>query len=332
MSAEKIIADLKKKNYKPLYWLEGDEPFFIDQVIDFAERKILPESEASFNLTVFYGKDALWSDVVNTCMRYPMFSEKQVVILKEAQYMKDIEMLENYIGKPLASTILFIAYKEKKIDARTKFSKLVKEKGELLTTKKLYESQMPEWTATYITSCGLDINQKALALITDHIGTDLSRMANEIEKLRINLGQRKIITEDDIEQYIGISKEFNVFELQEAIARKNMAKAIRIIQYFGANPKAGPVQLILPTLYAYFSKVYTLYSKKDLSETSARALFYNNPINSKNALHAMNVYGFSGIEKILLLLNQYNLRSIGINDTGTSGDELMKEMVVKMMS
>jgi DNA polymerase III subunit delta len=332
MSAEKILSDLKKKNYKALYWLEGEEPFFIDQVIDFAEKKILPESEASFNLSVFYGRDADWGNVVNACMRYPMFAEKQVVILKEAQYMKDIEMLENYISNPLTSTILFIAYKEKKIDARTKFSKLIKEKGELLTTKKLYDSQMPEWTATYIASSGLGINQKALALLTDHIGTDLGRMANEIDKLSINLGERKTITEDDIEQYIGISKEFNVFELQEAIARKDLAKAIRIIQYFGANPKAGPVQFILPTLYGFFSKIYSLYSKKDVSEYSVRPLFFNNPITTKNALHAMTVYGFSGIEKILLLLNYYNLRSIGVHDTGTAGDELMKEMVVKIMS
>ena len=331
MSAEKILSELKSKRYKPLYWLEGDEPFFIDQVVDFAEKKILSESEASFNLSIFYGRDADWGSVVNACMRYPMFSEKQVVILKEAQYMKEIEMLENYLANPLNSTILFIAFKEKKIDARTKFSKLVKQKGELLTTKKLYDNQLPEWTASYISSCGLDINQKGLALLTDHIGSDLSRMANEIEKLSINLGQRKIITEDDIEQYIGISKEFNVFELQEAIARKDLPKAIRIIQYFGANPKAGPVQLILPTLYGFFSKVYSLYSKKDLSEYSARSLFYNNPISTKNALHAMNVYGFTGIERILLLLNHYNLRSLGVHDTGTPGDELMKEMVIKII-
>ena len=331
MSAEKIISDLKKKNYKPLYWLEGEEPFFIDQVTDYAEKNILPQSEASFNLSVFYGRDADWGAVVNACMRYPMFAEKQVVILKEAQYMKDIELLENYINKPLASTILIVAYKDKKLDARTKFSKLIKEKGELLTTKKLYEYQMPEWTATYVASIGLGINQKALSLLTDHIGNDLSRMVNEIEKLSLNLGQRKHITEDDIEQYIGISKEFNVFELQEAIARKDLAKAVRIIQYFGANPKAGPVQFILPTLYGYFSKIYSLYSRKDISEATIKPLFYNNPFSAKLALQAMNIYGFTGIEKILLLLNQYNLRSIGIHDTGTPGEDLMKEMIVKIM-
>lgn len=332
MQADKIISALKKKDYKPVYWLEGEEPFFIDSVVNYAEKNILPESEASFNLSVFYGRDADWSAVVNACMRYPMFSEKQVVILKEAQYMKDIEKLENYISKPLSSTILIIAYKEKKLDARTKFAKLVKEKGELLSTKKLYDNQLPEWAETYISSIGLNIDAKALALLTDHIGNDLGRMANEIDKLSINLNGRNRITENDIEEYTGISKEFNVFELQEAIARKDLAKAIRIILYFGSNPKAGPVQLILPTLYGYFSKIYSLYAKKDISEASIRPMFYNNPFAARQALQSMNMYGFNGIEKILLLLNQYNLRSIGINDSGTPGDELMKEMIVKIMS
>lgn len=332
MQADKIISALKKKDYKSVYWLEGEEPFFIDSVMNYAEKNILPENEASFNLSVFYGRDADWSAVVNACMRYPMFAEKQVVLVKEAQHLKDIEKLEHYINKPLASTILVIGYKEKKLDARTRFAKLVKEKGELLSTKKLYDNQLPEWTESYIKSAGLSIDSRALALLTDYIGNDLSRMSNEIDKLCINLGGRNRITESDIEEYTGISKEFNVFELQEAIARKDLPKAIRIINYFGSNPKVGPVQLILPTLYGYFSKIYSLFSKKDISEAALRPLFYNNPFAARQAVQAMNVYGFNGIEKILLLLNQYNLRSIGINDSGTPGDELMKEMIVKIIS
>ena len=188
MQADKIISALKKKDYKSVYWLEGEEPFFIDSVMNYAEKNILPENEASFNLSVFYGRDADWSAVVNACMRYPMFAEKQVVLVKEAQHLKDIEKLEHYINKPLASTILVIGYKEKKLDARTRFAKLVKEKGELLSTKKLYDNQLPEWTESYIKSAGLSIDSRALALLTDYIGNDLSRMSNEIDKLCINLG------------------------------------------------------------------------------------------------------------------------------------------------
>jgi DNA polymerase-3 subunit delta len=178
---------------------------------------------------------------------------------------------------------------------------------------------------------GLSIERNALNLLVDNIGNDLSRLQNEIDKLAINLNGRKNITVDDIEKYIGISKEFNVFELQEAIATKNLSKAIRIIQYFKANPKAAPIQLILPTLYAYFSKVYTVFGVENKSEKALMPLFYNNSYVAKQALITSSEYSQEGIEKILLLLHQYNLRSIGINDTGTEHADLLKEMVVKMI-
>ncbi len=331
MSAEKIINEWKKGNYRPVYWLEGEEPFFIDMVMDYAEHRILPESEAGFNLTIFYGKDADWATVINTCMRYPMFAERQVVLLKEAQQMRDIEKLENYIDKPLPSTIFVVSYKEKKVDGRSKLAKLLKQKGELLTTKKLYDSQLPEWSEQMIKQHGLTISQKALLLLVDHIGNDLSRLRNEIEKLAVNLGSRKNITEDDIENYIGVSKEFNVFELQDAIARKELSKAIRIIRYFEANPKAAPIQMILPALYNFFSKVFMLYTVKNLDEKTVAAAIGVNPYFARDYLNAARKYDYPGVEKILLLLHQYNLRSIGINDGNTSDADLMKEMVVKMM-
>jgi len=332
MSAEKIISDWKKKNFKPIYWLEGEEPYFIDMVVNYAENYILSESEASFNLTIFYGHDTDWASVVNACMRYPMFAERQVVLLKEAQHMKEIEKLENYVARPLASTVFVVSYKDKKVDGRTKFSRLLKEKGELLTTKKLYDYHLPEWASQMIQQHGLSINQKALAILVDHIGNDLSRLQNEIEKLSVNLKDRNNITEDDIETFIGVSKEFNVFELQDAIAQKNLAKAIRIIQYFAANPKAAPIQLILPTLYSYFSKVYSTFGMENKSEQSLMPVFSRNPFAAKQALQACNNYGYDGVEKILLLLHHYNLRSIGINDTGTEDAELLKELVVKIMA
>src|SRR5580698_5253635 len=232
MSVEKILGDWKKAKFKPVYWLEGEEEFFIDQLVGFAEHRILTQAEAEFNLTVFYGKDADWASVINACRRYPMFSERQVVVLKEAQQLKDIEKLEAYIDKPLSSTIFVVAYKEKKVDGRSRLAKLLKEKAELFTTKKMYDNQLPEWTAELIRSKGYGISQKALLLLVDHIGNDLSRINNEVEKLLVNLAGRNQITEDDIERYVGISKEYNVFELQDAFARKDGVKAIRIIQYF----------------------------------------------------------------------------------------------------
>lgn len=335
MSAEKIIADWKQKKFKPVYWLEGEEPFFIDEVVNYAEHHLLSEAEASFNLTIFYGKDADWTSVLNACMRYPMFGERQVVLLKEGQQMKDIDKLENYIQKPLASTVFVVSYKDKKLDARTKFSKSVKQHGELLSTKKIYESQLPEWTQQMVESFGLSITHNALLLLVDHIGNDLSRLKNEIEKISINLNNRKAITEDDIENFVGVSKEFNVFELQDAVSQKNLPKAIRIIQYFQSNPKAAPFQLILPTLYTYFSKIYTVAALNDQSENAFRPYFYNNPFAAKQALTAVKNYGFSGAEKIILLLHEYNLKGIGINSaiSGSAADaELLKELSVKIIA
>jgi len=332
MSAEKIIADWKKGNFKPIYWLEGDEPFFIDQVVHFAEHKILPEAEASFNLSIFYGKDADWSSVVNACMRYPMFAEKQVVILKEAQQMRDIEKLESYIDNPLASTIFVVSFKEKKVDGRSKLAKTLKSKGEMLTTKKMYDSQLPEWVNQMVASHQLTIAPKALHLLVDHIGNDLSRLQNEVEKLAVNLAGRKNITEDDIEKYIGVSKDFNVFELQDALGKRDLAKTIRIIHYFEANPKAAPIQMILPALYNYFSKVFMLYSLPNITEQSAAAALGVNPFFVKEYIATARRYDYEGIEKVLLLLHQYNLRSIGVHDAGTSDAGLLKELAVKMIA
>lgn len=331
MSAEKIIADLKKGNYKTVYWLEGDEEFFIDKVVQYAEHHILSEGEAGFNLTVFYGKDAEWADVINACRRYPMFSEKQVVLLKEAQAMRNIEKLEGYIDKPLSSTILVVAYKNKKVDGRTRLAKLLKDKGVVLSTKKLYDNELPEWAQNLVQSKGFSITKKALFLLLDHIGNDLSRLNNEIDKLALNLGDRKNITEDDIERYVGISKEFNVFELQQAVAARDLYKAIRIIQYFESNPKAAPIQLVLPSLYNFFSKVLVLHSLPSRDEKTAATAIGVSPFFVKDYLQAAQRYSYPAVEKLLLLLHQYNLRSIGIDDSGTPDAMLMKEMVVKMM-
>ena len=332
MSAEKIISDWKKKTYKSLYWLEGEEDYYIDMIMDHAEHRILDEAEAGFNLTVFYGKDADWAAVINACRRYPMFAERQVVLLKEAQQMRDIEKLEAYIENPLTSTIFVVSYKEKKVDGRTRLAKLLKEKGVVLTTKKLYDNQLPEWTEELVESKELNISQKALMLLVDHIGNDLSRIENEIDKIAINLGKRKGITETDVEQYVGVSKDFNVFELQAALATKNLSKAIQIIQYFEANPKAAPIQLILPSLYTFFSKAFMIYGLNTRDEKTIAASLGINPFFIKDYLRTITLYSYADIEKLLLLLSDYNLKSIGINNPGATDASLLKEMVVKMIA
>jgi len=332
MLANTILSDWKKHQYKPIYWLEGEEEYFIDKVMDYAETQILTESETGFNLTVFYGKDADWTNIINACRRYPMFSDKQVVLLKEAQQMRDLDKLEAYIENPLVSTIFVVSYKEKKVDGRTKLAKLLKEKGVVLSTKKLYDNQLPEWTEELIESKGHTISRKALMLLVDHIGNDLSRIENEIDKILINLNSRKNITEDDVEKYVGVSKDYNVFELQAALASKNLPRAIQIIQYFEANPKAAPIQLILPSLYTFFSKVFMIHGLNTRDEKSVAASLSINPFFIKDYLKAATIYTYPDVEKLLLLLSDYNLKSIGINNSGTPDASLLKEMAFKMIA
>lgn len=334
MSVEKIISNWKNRIYKPVYWLEGEEEYFIDKIVDYAEHEILTEAEAEFNLSVFYGRDAGWSEVVNTCCRYPMFAEKQVVLLKEAQHMREIEKLEKYISKPLDSTIFVVAHKEKKIPAGSRLGKLLKDKDkiELYSTKKLYDNQLPEWTSDLVRSKGFTITQKAQMLLVDHIGNDLNRVYNEIEKLSINLRDRKNITEEDVERYVGISKEYNVFELQDAFGKRNLSKAIRIIQYFESNPKAVPIQLVLPFLYNFFSKAFMAFSASGSDEKGIAITIGVSPYFVKDYMQAVKLYTFEGIERALLLLHEYNLKSVGINDNGTPDASLLKEMAVKIIA
>ena len=331
MNVEKIVSEWKSGTFKTLYWFEGEEEFYIDQLMEYAEHKILSDSETAFNLSVFYGKDANWAEIVNACRRYPMFASKQVVLLKEAQQMKDIDKLEGYISNPLQSTILVISYKGKTIDGRSRFAKILDKNGQLFQAKKIYDNYLPSWTSEFVKSRGLEISPRAVTMLVDHIGNDLSRIANEIEKVSMNLGNRKDITEDDIEKFVGVSKEYNVFELQQAISNKDLAKAIRIIQYFEANPKAAPIQMLLPALYNHFSKVMMIFQMSDKSEKAITPLFYKNPFAAKQALETVLNYSYTGVEQALLLLHEYNLKSVGIRNPGISDASLMKEMAVKMI-
>jgi len=332
MTTSSIITNWKNKEFKPVYWLEGDEDYFIDEVMEYAEKNILSKAEAEFNQTVFYGKDANWADVINACRRYPMFAERQVVLLKEAQQMKDVEKLEGYVENPLLSTVLVVSYKGKTLDGRQKFSKLIKKKGEVFLSKKIYDNQLPAWANSYLQTNGFQIKPKALHLLVDHIGNDLSRIVNEIEKLSLNLGKEKNITEDDIEKYIGISKEYNIFELQNALSKKDAAKSIRIIQYLEANPKAIPIQLILPSLYGYFAKILAVYQMPDRSERALKPAFSFNSFLVEQVMETMKNYSFSEIEQVILLLHDANLRSIGIGNSGISIGSLMKELSYKIMN
>ncbi|MEZ5034467.1 MAG: DNA polymerase III subunit delta [Chitinophagaceae bacterium] len=332
MSTEKIINDWRKNSFQPVYWLEGEEEYFIDKAVMYAEKQLLNESERDFNLSIYYGKDTGWNEVVNTCQQHPMFGNRKVVILKEAQQMREIDNLASYIEKPLTTTLFIVAYKGKKLDARTKFAKLVKDKAVLISTKKLRDDKIPDWTMSLLEAKGLTITPKGLALLNDHVGSNLTRIENEINKITLNLADKKKITESDIENYTGVSKDFNVFELQRALADKDLAKCIRIIQYFDANPKAGPIQMVLPTLYVFFSKVYMVFGAETAQPKAIASAIGVSPFFVDDYVKAARLYTFEGVENALLLLHQYNLKSIGIGNVNTSSADLLKEMVVKIIA
>jgi DNA polymerase-3 subunit delta len=330
-AAEKILTSWKKNSFKPVYWFQGEEDYEIDLLVQHAEHHILNEDEAAFNLHILYGKDAEWNEVINTCRSHPMFGSRQLVILKEAQLMKDIEKLEPYFQQPLSSTILIVAYKGKTLDKRKTFYKVMSKSAEVVETARLKnDGQVLAWIEDYARRKGYEIKPKATALLYEHIGNDLSRISNEIDKLTLNIKDKKQVDEADIEKFIGISKEYNVFELQAAIAIKNLNKALSIIHYFNSNPKAGPIQLVIPTLYAFFSKVYMAHNLSDTSINALKAAF-NNFYTAGDVKTAMAKYSFRETEKVILLLHQYNLKAVGIGNPGVSDASLMKEMVSKLI-
>ena len=332
MTHQEILQSLKKKSLKNIYLLEGEEPFFIDQLVDYAEDHLLSEAEKSFNLTVFYGKDAEWQTVLNTCRRYPMFGDRSVVIIKEAQQFRELEKLEPYIAAPMPSTILFIALKEKKLDSRTRFAKLVKQHAVVGSFKKLYENQLPDWVEQQAAQQGLKLSPKTALLLVDHLGNDLGRIYNELKKIAINVPPGKEITEAEIEMYVGISKEFNVFELQDAVAQRNYLKAARIAQYFASNPKAAPIQLVLPSLHGLFTKVQLAQSVNPGDGRAAAAALGVPEWKVKDYLASAKRYAPEQVERALLLIHQYNLRSVGVQDAGTEDGALLQELLVKMLS
>ena len=333
MQGESIILDWKKKNFKPIYWLEGDEPFFIDQITEYAIENILNPSEKDFNCTILYGKDTSWKDVSYICKRFPVFAEKQLVVIKEAQFIDDkIENLDHYLHNPNITTILIVAYKNKKIDGRSKTAKLIKDKYEYFNAKKLYDNQVPGLITSICVELKVSINPKANALLFTYLGNDLNKIYNEIKKILINLENRTEINENDIYTFIGMSREYNVFELQDAIFKKDKIKIFNILQYFENNPKNNPLIIILTTLFNAFSKLYLLQNLSIKDDKTIASKLGINSFFIKDYIVGYNNYKNNlAITKNLLLLHDYNLKMLGIGTTNTNEAELLKELIYKMI-
>ncbi|MDR1551842.1 MAG: DNA polymerase III subunit delta [Prevotellaceae bacterium] len=331
-----ILGDLKNKIYKPVYVLMGDEAYYIDKLSEFIANNILPENERSFNQTIIYGKDVTdISLIADTARRFPMMSNYQVLIVREAQEIKKIEDLEAYVKNPLKSTILVICCKGKTIDKRTSFYKTVAKNGEILESVQLYENEISGWISTYIKQRGFEIEHDAAAILSDFLGANLSRIVNELNKLFTALPEnRKKINSLDIENNIGISREYNTFELSKAILDRNVLKANKIALHFSKNTKEYPFVVTVSTLFSQFSKIlkyHTLHRQRFDARDIVSALGIN-PFFIRDYEAAARNYNMLQTVKIISLLREYDMKSKGFNYVAADEGELLRELVSKIFN
>ncbi len=333
---ENILADIKKRKFAPVYFFCGDEAYFIDTLTDLLEANVLNDMEKAFNQTIAYGKDLSARQILEICGRLPMMAEKQVVIIKEAQALSLKEDEEQqylrYLKNPVASTVLVFAWKHGTPDGRKSFGKEMKKVGVYFEGKKLYEDKIAAWARSWLSARKYKIDEQASELLAESTGNDLSKVTNELEKLIINKQPGATITLDDIETGVGVSKEFNVFELSNAMGYKNKTKALQIVNYFAINPKNGPLVLVLGTLQGFFSKIYLGHQNKSATDAQLASVLKVNPFFVKDYKAAVKNYSVEKLEQIFYLLEEYDLRSKGVNNSGTDHGELMKEMVFKILN
>lgn len=335
MTFEEILRDIQAKRFLPVYFLHGEEPFFIDRIAAAIEADALPETEKGFNQTILYGKEVDHLTLLDYLRRYPMMSERQVVILREAQEMKSLAELASYFENPMPSTVFVVCHKHKKFDMRTKAGKALQGKNTVLfESKKLYENQIPDWISGYCKTGKLAVEPQAAALLAEYLGADLDKIANELDKLALNLPAGTAVTAAHVQEYVGISKDYNVFELQKAFATRDISKVARIREHFAANIRRNPIVVTIGSLYTYFSKVYMLHSMKGSSDADmVKTLELRSDWFLKEYKIAANNYSPAQTARVISLLKEYDLRSKGVdNDTTSTGEEeLMKELFWKIL-
>tara|TARA_R110002072_G_scaffold117281_7_gene248239 strand:+ start:34122 stop:35120 length:999 start_codon:yes stop_codon:yes gene_type:complete len=328
---KRIVNELKSGKVKPIYLLTGEEPYFIDFLSDYIEKNLLPEEEKAFNQMVFYGRDVTIDDMVSHAKRYPMMAERQVIIVKEAQELaRTIDNLEAYCKNPQPTTVLVICYKYKKIDKRKTLYKTIKANGVILDEKKLYENKVAPWISKVLTSKGYQISPKAAIMLVEFLGNDLSKISNELDKLTQILKPEQQITPELIEQNIGISKDYNNFELQNALGSKDINKAFRIINYFSQNPKDNPLVMTVALLFSFYSKLMMYHSLPN-KNNAARELGIN-PYFIKDYQLAAKNYPMKKVSGILSKLRDTDMKSKGVGAAGVNDGDLLKELLVEIFN
>ena len=330
---DEIARDLKNRIYKPVYYLMGEEPYYIDKISEYISQTVLTEEEKEFNQTVMYGSDIDVATIINTAKRYPMMAEHQVVIVKEAQNIKNIEQLAYYVQKPLLSTILVICHKHGVLDRRKKLAAIIEKEGVLFESKKIKETQLPGFITSYLKRKSVDIEPKSTEMMAEFVGTDLSRMAGELEKLVLTLpvGQKRI-TPELIERNIGISKDYNNYELRSALIAKDVLKANKIIKYFEENPKTNPIQMTLSVLFNFFSNLMLVYYAPDKTEQGvALQLGLRSPWQAREYLAAVRKFSGVKVMEIIGEIRYCDARSKGVENSSLKDGELLRELIYKIL-
>lgn len=329
---KQIVSDIKNGNTAPIYFLMGDEPYYIDAISSYIEKNVLSEAEKGFNQMILYGRDVTVEDIVSNAKRYPMISDKQVVLVKEAQDLsRTIEKLETYAKNPQPTTVLVICYKYKKLDKRKKLYKTIDKSGVLFESKKLYDNQVPDWIRRVLAGKKYTITQKAAQMLVEFLGTDLGKINNELDKLQLVLPKDTEITPLHIEENIGISKDYNNFELRKAVGERQILQANKIITYFAQNPKDNPTVMTISLLYNFFSQLLQYHALADKSQFSAAKALKVNPYFVKEYQLAARNYPMKKVSQVVSLLRTADVKSKGVGATNLSQGDLLKELLFKIM-
>ncbi|WP_281335907.1 DNA polymerase III subunit delta [Flavobacterium eburneipallidum] len=329
----KIVNDIKAGNIKPIYFLMGEEAYYIDKLSDYIEDKVLSEDEKGFNQTVLYGRDVTIEDIVSTAKRYPMMAERQVVIVKEAQDLsRTIDKIESYVENPMPSTVLVFCYKYKTLDKRKKVTKLLSKNGVVFESKKLYENQVGDWIKRVLAGKKYSIEPKANAMLVEFLGTDLSKINNELEKLQIILPKGSTITPHHIEENIGFSKDFNVFELRKAIGDKNQLRAYTIADNFAQNPKDNPIVVTTSLVFSFFVQLLKYHGLKDKNPKNVASVLGVNPFFLKDYDIALKNYPMRKVSQIVTSLRDVDVKSKGVGANALPQSDLLKEMLFKIFN
>jgi DNA polymerase-3 subunit delta len=328
-----LVADIKKGQVKPIYFLMGEEAYYIDKLSDFIEDTILDEAEKGFNQIVLYGRDVTIDDIVSNAKRYPMMADRQVVIVKEAQDLsRSIEKLASYAENPQPTTVLVVNYKYKKIDKRKALYKAINKHGSVVfESKKLYDNQVPDWIRRVLKGDGYDISPKAAQMLVEFLGTDLSKVNNELNKLKIVLPQGTQITPEHVEENIGISKDFNNFELRKAVGERNIVKAHQIAKYFADNPKDNPMVVTVALLFNFFSQLLHLHGMTDKNPRSVASALRVNPYFVNEYLTAARNYPMKKVSAVVALLREFDVKSKGVGANSVPQGDLLRELLVRIM-